>query len=205
MDNKYKIKLCNYFDKYGKCNNNNYCKFAHGENELRCLFDENCVNERCKRIHLNRDKNNEKANLNMDENLVSLSEKDNTRNINNEENKIFYSDIVKKEKICQRQLINLNNNNNNDNENIPIQLNINCIDVDDFDDIKENKIDIINLINNMETVFEKYNENIKQSINDKIKNNYLKYTLLNNLNEIKMEIMLFKNNYKDITELNQSK
>lgn len=168
MDNKYKTKLCNYFDKYGKCNNNDYCKFAHGVSELRCLFDEDCVNEKCKRIHLNRDKNNEKANININEkSVLKDNNTDNTRNINN--------------------------------ENIPIQLNINGIDVDDFDDIKENKIEIINLINNMETVFEKYNENIKQSINDKIKNNHLKYTLLNNLNEIKMEIELFKNNYKDIT------
>ncbi|KAI7861217.1 hypothetical protein K492DRAFT_102025, partial [Lichtheimia hyalospora FSU 10163] len=38
----YKTKLCNYFDKYGKCNNNDDCKFAHGKKELRCLFDEEC-------------------------------------------------------------------------------------------------------------------------------------------------------------------
>lgn len=161
IDNKYKTKLCNYFDKYGKCDNNYNCKFAHGEEELRCLFDKECVNEKCKRIHLNRDKDNEKS-------LLKDNNTDNTRNI--------------------------------DNKNIPIQLNINGIDVDDSDNIKENKIEIINLINNMEIVFEKYNENIKQSINDKIKNNHLKYTLLNNLNEIKMEIELFKNNYKDVTK-----
>lgn len=205
MDNKYKTKLCNYFDKYGKCNNNDDCNYAHGEKDLRCLFDEDCINEKCKRIHLKRDKYkhnefNEKVNLNIDD--FPVLNDDNTRNIDNKENKIFYSDIVKKEKIYQKQLDNLDHN---DNANIPIQLNINGMDVDDFDDIKEDKIDIMNLINDMESVFEKYNENIKQAINDKIKNNHLKYTFLNNLNEIKMEIKLFKNNYKDVKDLNQSK
>lgn len=56
MENKYKLKLCDFYIK-GKCNNKDKCTYAHGEKELNCVFDEKCINDKCDRIHINRDKN----------------------------------------------------------------------------------------------------------------------------------------------------
>lgn len=56
MENKYKLKLCDFYIK-GKCNNKDKCTYAHGEKELICVFDEKCINDKCDRIHINRDKN----------------------------------------------------------------------------------------------------------------------------------------------------
>lgn len=94
--------------------------------------------------------------------------------------------------------------NNNDNKkeyhendlcnytNIPnISLTINGINYDDYNNDK-------NKIENMEKDFEIHVKKIKQNINNNIKNSYYKFILLNNLNEIKMMIDLFKRNYEDI-------
>lgn len=207
MNNKYKTRICNYFNDYGKCNNGDECKFAHGENELRCLFDENCINENCRRIHINKEnKNSEidnmendkkvKFNMNINESFI-LNDNDKQK-INNRKNEISYSDILKK----------LNNSDDNkkenENMNIPIQFNINGTNIKDLNENikeKENDIDIMKLINDMEDVFKKYDKDIKQFINDRIKDNYIKYIFLNNLNEIKMEIDLFKNNFRDMSTI----
>lgn len=85
-----------------------------------------------------------------------------------------------------------------------IKLTINGINYYEDNHIQNNKKqelkEIINLIDNMENQFSSFNENIKQIINKEIKNNYLKFILLNNLNKIKTEINLFKSNYEDIIE-----
>lgn len=73
-------------------------------------------------------------------------------------------------------------NENNNNENVNIN-----------DDIK-------NLINILEMNFKSYNEKIKENINNMFKNDYLKFILINNLNEINSKIIKFKNNYKDINK-----
>lgn len=39
----YKLKLCNFYEKHGKCTKGNKCNYAHGENELRS-YKKKCVN-----------------------------------------------------------------------------------------------------------------------------------------------------------------
>lgn len=72
--------------------------------------------------------------------------------------------------------------------NISLTINVN------YDKCDNNK----NIIENMEREFEINISKIKQNINNNIKNNYYKYILINNLNEIKKMIYLFKINYEDI-------
>lgn len=40
----YKLKLCNFYEKYGKCTKGDKCNYAHGKNELREIKKENCIN-----------------------------------------------------------------------------------------------------------------------------------------------------------------
>jgi hypothetical protein len=111
------------------------------------------------------------------------------------------------------------NENDNEHDNffkdkyLPnITLNINVIEFDnqinnsmDFltyeDENKERNNNILNLVENMEKELKIYNEKIKKNINNTIKNDYLKFILINNLNEIQSMIKLFKNNYEDIKEI----
>lgn len=65
---------------------------------------------------------------------------------------------------------------------------------------EKNNIDI--LIKSMETEIKKYNEQIKININNTIKDNHIKYILINNLNKISSCLNLFKNNYEDIKNFN---
>lgn len=178
MDNKYKTKLCTYFNKYRKCNNGDKCNYAHGEEELRCLFNEKCINETCKRIHTKRDKVNI-VQEDKDDVFPELNYKNTIKNVN-EEGKMLYSEVVKEKETQDKKEINTD-----------VSFNIDSID--------NNEIDY--LINDMENIFEKYSKNIKQTINHDIKSNDIKFILLNNLNEIKMDIILLKNNYKDITNI----
>lgn len=62
----------------------------------------------------------------------------------------------------------------------------------------DNKINI--LIDSIEKKFSNFNKNIKQIINDEIKDDYFKIILQNNLNKINSEINLLKNNYKDVID-----
>jgi hypothetical protein len=39
----YKIKLCNFYKKHGKCDKKDKCNYAHGDNELR-FFKKECIN-----------------------------------------------------------------------------------------------------------------------------------------------------------------
>lgn len=203
MDNKYKTKLCRYYDKYGKCNNSDKCNYAHGEDELRCFFDENCINKKCKRLHVKREM--DKPKINLDEFPV-LSNNDNVKNNDIKENRVSYSNIFNGEKISQNKLDNINDNDDN-KKDVPISFNIDGVDISKFDinelniNSKKNNIDIIKLINDIQNIFEQYSKDIKQAINNEINNNHIKSILLRNLNEIKMEIDLFISNYKNITNM----
>lgn len=83
-------------------------------------------------------------------------------------------------------------NENNNNEFYPIPSIIsNNININN---------DIKNLVNILETDFKSYNEKIKENINNILKNDDLKFILMNNLNEINFKIIKFKNNYEDINK-----
>lgn len=92
-------------------------------------------------------------------------------------------------------IFNINDDNKEDDyiKISEIKLTINGVN---YFEAEDNHIDI--LIDDMEKQFLKFNKNIKQNIDNEIKNDYLRFILLNSLNKIKSEINLFKNNYKDI-------
>lgn len=115
--NKYKTKLCFFYEKYNKCNNEDKCNYAHGVSELRCLFDEKCVNEKCKRIHIKRERDicvftSKEENMDMDDTNYSDYNEEND-NINIFDNEQF---PIIKEKINNNE--NNNENNNDDNVNV---------------------------------------------------------------------------------------
>lgn len=56
-------------------------------------------------------------------------------------------------------------------------------------------------IKNMEKDFKLCSEKIRKIINDTFKDNYLKFILINDLNEILSTISLFKNNYEDVINI----
>lgn len=257
VTNRYKLRLCNFYENNKECNKGSDCTFAHGKNELRCIFDEDCVNEECKRIHLKKDKNmitkNKKRNEymnnykysgrltsnlkkvlnitennnNLEDNLIKVKEqlqkkyielsqidKNNWANsidIENIENEINILDL-KYEKLKTLNKNEINENNFSDDIEIPvINITINCVNYNEDNYITksiknkknsvnntDNKINI--LIDSIEKKFSNFNENIKQIINDEIKDDYFKIILLNNLNKINSEINLLKNNYKDVID-----
>ncbi|KAI7869086.1 hypothetical protein K492DRAFT_212102 [Lichtheimia hyalospora FSU 10163] len=52
----YKLKLCNFYENYGKCNRGDNCNYAHGKDELRefkkiCNFGLDCYKEDCHFTH----------------------------------------------------------------------------------------------------------------------------------------------------------
>jgi hypothetical protein len=73
------------------------------------------------------------------------------------------------------------------------------INIYETNDKTENINKLKHLIEKFEEDFELHNKEIKQKINNIIQNDYFKFILINNLNEISSKINLFKNNYEDIT------
>lgn len=148
-------------------------------------------------------------------------------NIKNKQNKVLYSDIIKKDKENYtdnynysdsltsniKKVLNITKNNDG-NMKIPnIKLTINGINYDGdkliiesiknkTNSLSKNDEKISILINDMENYFADFNNKMKQIIGDKINNDYFKIILFNNLNKIGSEIELFKNNYKDIVKYN---
>lgn len=237
---RYKIKLCDFYKKEGKCNNKDKCTYAHGNNELRCMFDENCVNDKCKRIHLVRDNKNHNVlildNLTSDlKSILNVTKNKNNDNLedklinikkdlynkymklsridkNDWSNSIEVEDIEKEIKILELEYEKLKNSNKKGSERsdifdndinldsifnqdyetdkyehtkIPeIKITINGINYYEDNNIQNNKKqelkEIIILIDNMESQFSSFNGNIKQIINKEIKNDYLKFILINN-------------------------
>jgi hypothetical protein len=99
------------------------------------------------------------------------------------------------------------NINNNVLDVIPdIKLTINGILCDNIEEItiktnnenqeKNDNVEI--LIDNMEKQINKYIETIKEYIINTVKDDYLKYMFINNLNEITFNIIKLKNDYKDV-------
>lgn len=177
--NNYKSKICDFY-KNGSCINKNNCSYAHGEEELRCIFDDKCINEKCRRIHLKRDKNiyinKEKIMKNNDINLFSEKEFPSMNNIKHNKhlnnNNLSYSEIIKKENSNILDVHENKNIYNFDDEikNIKKKLKkkyINLIKIDKND--WSNSFDIENIereIKDLRTEYEKiktlYNENLNK-------------------------------------------
>ena len=157
--------------------------------------DENIIFEiEDKEKHLNK--------LIQDSKDWSLTDEEHTKIIN--ETKFMENRI----KELKKELLNLNNEDNDIQHNISIKINGINIENVNFDDIfnlnnynlgeKEQKI--INTIENMKEDIKIYNKKIKENINNILKNDDLKFILMNNLNEINSKIIKFKNNYEDINK-----
>ena len=131
-------------------------------------------------------------NIENEINLIN-SEYEKRKILNKKENNIFNNDELNLDVI-----FNVNDNTGfyendfSDDIIIPkISLTINGINYEEYDNNED-------IIENMEKEFEINVDKIKQNINNNIKNSYYKYILINNLNEIKKTIYLFKKNYSDI-------
>lgn len=171
-DNRYKINLCKNIKDYGKCKYGDKCRYAHSRQELRCFYDENCMNNNCERIHENRDKNKE--------NTYDINE------INNNDD-------------------NLDDEKENKNTDISINVEINDNSINNDDTNKKTKEDnniLMDNVNELKSIFEKNEKDIKLFINNKVKNNNIKYELFKMYNEIKTEIQYFENSIEDIIKLN---
>lgn len=194
-DNKYKINLCKNIKDYGKCKYGDKCRYAHSRQELRCFYDENCMNNNCERIHENRDKNKEN---NLKEDTYEINE---INNNDDKEKRVSYSNIFKN----QNKIDNLNNEKENKNTDISINVEINNNSINnDYTNkkAKENNNILMDNVNELKSIFEKNEKDIKLFINNKVKNNNIKYELFKMYNEIKTEIQYFENSIEDIIKLN---
>lgn len=197
MENKYKykLKICDFYMK-GKCNKQDECTYAHGEKELLCVFNENCLNDKCGRIHINRDENiNDNIYIKDKENKESFKKVDifNEKEfpiLNNNTN--FKKDIIDTNNITYdlKKILNIKDEYKYiEKEKEKFEFNIQKID----NNINEN----IEIINKMYNEILKLNMDIKQNIKKYIKNDYLKFIFINDLNKIESNIKIFKDNYED--------
>lgn len=186
-DNKlYKTKLCIFYKKFGKCNNGEKCKFAHGEDELRKTIKYNDYNKK--------------------ENMYNFNNKDKNNDLYLNKNNIYgkhsmYDDISYSFDVNKYENID-ENINKNDNNNINIKLTFNGIDVKDNelkhilknpslqkDDEDDENESVYNLVKKMEDNLNLYIDKIKQKSNN--------LELRFELNKIKKEIYLLKHNIND--------
>lgn len=117
-----------------------------------------------------------------------------------------YNEIMEEINNIKQEIKRLENINDNEQPNIDIK--INGIDFKNIDlkniltvnntilNKKEDKI--YNLIKDMKKSIKIYNKEIKQSIDNKIRNDYFKFILINNINNMQVMVDLFEDNYKDI-------
>lgn len=182
MENKYKykLKICDFYMK-GKCNKQDECTYAHGEKELLCVFDENCLDDN---IYIKNKENKEsfkKVDIFDEKEFPIFNNNTNPKKDISDTNNITYDlkkilnikdeyKYIKKEK--EKFEFNIQKIDNNINENIEI-------------------------INKMYNEILKLNMEIKQNIKKYIKNDYLKFIFINDLNKIESNIKIFKDNYED--------
>lgn len=216
MSKNIKTKLCINYKKNKECNYGNECKYAHGDSELikfPCKSYENCWNEYCNYRHKEgwNPYDNKKECFNCikgfcdKENKIYLHKEYVDNIINNIEDKdinsksddnidynkdfIFLNDIKKNKNTSE----GYTNEINSGNPDIPLTKNIEEIIKNNEKDI--NNIDVI--INNMEEIFNNFNKKVKSEIKNNIKDYNIKCILISDLNKIKSEIKLFKDNYND--------
>lgn len=118
-----------------------------------------------------------------------------------------YNEIIEEINNIKQEIKSLENIKNNEQPNIDIKINgmdfknIDLKNILTVNNIVLNKEDeIYNLIQDMKKIIKIYNKEIKQSINNKIENEYFKFIFINNINNIQVMVDLFEVNYKDIVK-----
>lgn len=118
-----------------------------------------------------------------------------------------YNEIIEEINNIKQEIKSLENIKNNEQPNIDIKINgmdfknIDLKNILTVNNIVLNKEDeIYNLIQDMKKIIKIYNKEIKQSINNKIENEYFKFIFINNINNIQVMVDLFEDNYKDIVK-----
>lgn len=152
IDKYYKLKLCNFYEKYKKCDKGDECNYAHGKEELRFFKKDDCYNglkcfkKDCDFSH--------PENWNP-ENNKRICEFYANGYCNKEENCKFKHCNINVEKDIGEKKENSNKKNNCYKEDIKINEEYKKIDInnnDDFPVLKENVIFNTTISNN-------YNEN----------------------------------------------
>ncbi|KAI7861291.1 hypothetical protein K492DRAFT_105941, partial [Lichtheimia hyalospora FSU 10163] len=121
-------------------------------------------NNNCERIHENRDKNKKN---NLKEDTYKINE---INNNDDKEKRVSYSNIFKN----QNKIDNLNNEKENKNTDISINVEINDNSINnDYTNkkAKENNNILMDNVNELKSIFEKNEKDIKLFINNKVKNN----------------------------------
>ena len=201
----YKLKLCSFYEKHGKCQNGNKCNYAHGEKELRefkkdCIHGLNCFKKECLFLHpsgwnpedniriceyyLNgyciNEENCKFKHIKEDRNKDEETKNDEFLDL--KENTI--SNIINKDTLEDEDLSELIENNN---------VNLNYDSTPEIF-VEDDKVEI--LINKLQKYTKKIKDNIDKTF---IEDNYVYgINIKLELNKIMSEIELFKNNYQDI-------
>jgi hypothetical protein len=145
----YKLKLCNFYEKYGKCNYGKNCNYAHGKNELRdfkkyCVNGLNCFKKDCLFAHP--ECWNYKKNVKICEYFINgfckhgdncefRHKEDNNIEINKDDNN---KDFLLLEKDIDSNIIEESINKNNNQENNIKLKEIDEIDVNEIPYLNEN-------------------------------------------------------------------
>lgn len=216
---KNKTQLCKYYKSSKGCDKGNKCSFAHSENELRCMFDEYCVNGECKRVHLRRDKNgitkyNNKEITVIDNNVKKINEENKIPEIQLTINANKYYDDNYINKIQENKEIIKNEANRNNCKTDNIEYNnyskfdkVESLNINTNQEIGNIKLSIINiedntieLVNHLQETLDKYIKEIKRNIDETFLDDKKQYgtRLKLDLNKISSELILFKNNFEDI-------
>lgn len=218
----YKIKLCNFYRKDGKCDRKNKCNYAHGEDELRS-YKKNCINElKCfKNDCLFQHPNNwnYKNNLNICEYYKNgyCNKEDDCKfiHIHECETGVDKNDNDDKKLTVLEEIINLNNKeidktqieciNKDLSPNIEIFVDgleydndVNILNTNKNEPIKET----MNLINILNEKIETYINDIKYNVDEIFLNNDKNncINIKSDLNKIMSEIVLLKYNFQDIID-----
>lgn len=185
---KNNIKTCEFF-KNGYCKNEDNCTFEHKKNHENKEYQDDYIKEIVNN-HLHEDNKKNNSNANIDNDNLSLNFK------------IF----VDGKEYKNLETIFNNNNENNNVEFSNINSGVQKVEKENID-IGNISDDTIELISNFQDIFYKYIEDIKRNIdetfiNDKEKDGiYLKFEL----NKIMSELLLFKINFEDITNIINNK
>jgi hypothetical protein len=216
----YKLKLCNFYEKHGKCNKGDKCTYAHGLEELnkynkniiKCKSGLKCYNKDCSFIHP------EGWDYKNNINNIKICEYYKNRSCLNEKNcKFKHVDY----EINNENEINLNEIKQHSENNIEnIKITINRINYDDNDKlktkiknndnknvIKDNTTDNTKALNNIKKLtynlcndFQNIIEDFKINLDDSLDDKKIKIKMKMELNNILSSLYLFRNNCDDIIE-----
>lgn len=196
-DNLIKTQLCKYYKSSKGCDKGPNCSFAHNENELRCIFDQSCINEECKRIHIKRDikpitKNNKEIAI------IDEEEKKPEIQLTINGNKYYDDNYINKNLENKKNIKNESSRDNIEYNNYNKFYEVESININTNQVISDKTLE---LVNNLQEEFNKYIKDIKRNIDESFLDDKKQYgtNLKIDLNKISSELNLFKNNFKDIT------